>query len=172
MILSTSLGFPGSSVVKNLPANAGDTGDTGSIPGLGRSPGEWNGNQLQYCCLIKFHGQRSLASYSPWGRKELDTAEQLSTHTHNHHYWWSSLESSCFPSFYQDIPDEGQGMKVNTTGKLHALKHQMSGRIALDALASSQPYLHNVSLLSHCKWSCCLIYPVAATTVLYALLAT
>ena len=63
-------------------------------------------------------------------------------------------------------------MKVNTTGKLHALKHQMSGRIALDALASSQPYLHNVSLLSHCKWSCCLIYPVAATTVLYALLAT
>ena len=38
-------------VVKNLPANAGDTRDTGSIPGLGRSPGGGNGNPLQYSCL-------------------------------------------------------------------------------------------------------------------------
>ena len=41
-------GFPGSSVVKNLPVNAGDSG---LIPGLGRSPGEGNGNPLQYFCL-------------------------------------------------------------------------------------------------------------------------
>ena len=38
-------------VVKNPPANAGDTRDTGSIPGLGRSPGAGNGNPLQYSCL-------------------------------------------------------------------------------------------------------------------------
>ena len=38
-------------VVKNLPANAGDTRDGGSIPGLGRSPGERKGNPLQYSCL-------------------------------------------------------------------------------------------------------------------------
>ena len=38
-------------VVKNSPANAGDTGDAGSIPGLGRSPGEGNGNLLMYSCL-------------------------------------------------------------------------------------------------------------------------
>ena len=38
-------------VVKNLPANAGDARDTGSIPGLGRSPGEGNGNPLRYSCL-------------------------------------------------------------------------------------------------------------------------
>ena len=43
-----SMGFPGGSVVKNLPANAGGVG---SIPGLGRSPGEGNGNPLQYSCL-------------------------------------------------------------------------------------------------------------------------
>ena len=43
-------GFPGGSVVKNLPANAGDTGDTSSVPGLARSPGEENGNLLQYSC--------------------------------------------------------------------------------------------------------------------------
>ena len=38
-------------MVKNSPANAGDVGDAGSIPGLGRSPGEGNGNPLQYFCL-------------------------------------------------------------------------------------------------------------------------
>ena len=38
-------------MVKNLPANAGDIRDTGSTPGLGRSPGEGNGNPLQYFCL-------------------------------------------------------------------------------------------------------------------------
>ena len=45
------LDFPGGSVVKNLPASAGDTGDIGSIPGLGRVPGGGNGNPLQYSCL-------------------------------------------------------------------------------------------------------------------------
>ena len=43
--------FPGGSGVKNLPANAGDTRDMGSIPGSGRSPGGGNGNLLQYSCL-------------------------------------------------------------------------------------------------------------------------
>ena len=38
-------------VVKNLPANAGEVGDVGLIPGSGRSPGEGNGNSLQYSCL-------------------------------------------------------------------------------------------------------------------------
>ena len=47
----------GSSVVKNLPAI---TGDPGSVSGLGRSPGEGNGNPLQYSCLRESHGQRSL----------------------------------------------------------------------------------------------------------------
>ena len=43
--------FPGGSVVKHLPANAGDTGDAGSIHGSGRSPGGVNGTLLQYSCL-------------------------------------------------------------------------------------------------------------------------
>ena len=38
-------------VVQNLPADAGDIRDTGSVPGLGRSPGEGNDNPLQYSCL-------------------------------------------------------------------------------------------------------------------------
>ena len=43
--------FPGGSVVKNLPAKAGDEGDAGSIPGSGRSLGGGNGNPLHYSCL-------------------------------------------------------------------------------------------------------------------------
>ena len=45
------MSFPGGSVEKNLPTNAGDTGDVSSIPGLGRSPGGGNGNLPQYSCL-------------------------------------------------------------------------------------------------------------------------
>ena len=43
--------FPGGTVIKNLPANAGDARVMGSIPELGRYPGEGNGNPLQYLCL-------------------------------------------------------------------------------------------------------------------------
>ena len=44
-------GFPGSTVLKNPPANSGDTRDLGLIPGLENSPGEGNGNLFQYSCL-------------------------------------------------------------------------------------------------------------------------
>ena len=59
-------------MVKNLPVNAGDTG---SIPGLGRSPGEGNGAPLQYSCLGNAMEWGSLEGYSPWGHKELDMTE-------------------------------------------------------------------------------------------------
>ena len=52
-------------VVKNPLANAGDVRDAGSIAGSGRSPGEEDGNTLQYSCLEKPHGQKSLVGYSP-----------------------------------------------------------------------------------------------------------
>ena len=58
--------------VKNLPANAGDIRDLGSIPGWGRSPGGGNGNPLQYSCLENPIGR---GAYSPQGRKELDTTD-------------------------------------------------------------------------------------------------
>ena len=64
-------------VVKNLSANAGDVRDVGSIPGSGRSPGGGYGNPLQYSCLEKFHGQRRLAGYRPWGHKESDMTEVI-----------------------------------------------------------------------------------------------
>ena len=61
-------------------ASAYNAGDLGSIPGSGRSPGEGNGNPLQYSCLEKSHGGRGLVGYSPWGRKESDTIERLHFH--------------------------------------------------------------------------------------------
>ena len=69
--------FPCSSVGKE---SACSVGDPGSIPGLGRSPGEGNGNPLQYPWPRKFYGQRSLVGCSPWDRKEMGMTEWL---THN-----------------------------------------------------------------------------------------
>ena len=73
--LNKGEGFPGGSAVKNPPANAGDTGDLGLIPGPGRSPGEGNGNSHQYSCLKNPHGQRSLVDYGLWGHRESDMTE-------------------------------------------------------------------------------------------------
>ena len=74
------MGFPGGSDSKESVSNEGDLG---SIPRLARSPGGRHGNPLQYSCLENPHGQRSLTSYIPWGRKESDTTEQLSTAQHS-----------------------------------------------------------------------------------------
>ena len=70
--------FPGSSAGKESPCNAGNPG---SIPGSGRSPGEGNGYPLQYSCLENPMDHRSLVGYSPWGGKESDMTERLSTWT-------------------------------------------------------------------------------------------
>ena len=68
-ILLVYLAFPGDSEGKESACSAGDPG---SIPGLGRSPGEGKGYPLQYS------GLENPMDYSPWGRRESDTAERLS----------------------------------------------------------------------------------------------
>ena len=65
--------------------SACNVGELGSIPGLGRSLGRGHGNPLQFSCLEKPYGQRSLTGYSPQHCKESDTTEQLST---TQHCWW------------------------------------------------------------------------------------
>ena len=74
------MSLPDVSVVKNLPASAGDTADMGSIPGLGRSPGGGNGNPLQYSCLENPMDRGAWWDYNPWGHKQLDKTERLSMH--------------------------------------------------------------------------------------------
>ena len=71
-------GFPGCSVVKNSPANAGDLRGTALIPGSGRSPGGGHSNPLQYSCLQNPMDRGAWqATHSPWGHKELDATEWL-----------------------------------------------------------------------------------------------
>ena len=64
-------------MVKNPPNNVEDLSLT---LGLGRSPGGGHGNPLQYSCLENPHGLRNLASYNPWGCKELHTTQPRSTY--------------------------------------------------------------------------------------------
>ena len=70
------MGFFGGSDGKESACSAGDLD---SIPGLGRSPGGGLGKSLQYSYLENRCEQRCLVGFSPWDRKELDTAEQLNT---------------------------------------------------------------------------------------------
>ena len=58
-------------MVKNLPANAGDTRDVDSIPELGRSPGVGNGTPLQYSGLGNFMDGGAWQAISPWGCKRV-----------------------------------------------------------------------------------------------------
>ena len=75
---SDTVEFPRCSAVKNLPANAGDTGDTGSIPGPVRSPKGGHGNPLQYSCL-----ENSMDRGAWWATVHgvAQSQARLSTHT-------------------------------------------------------------------------------------------
>ena len=75
-MLMERMGFPGSSVVKNPPVNAGDMG---SIPGSQRSPWRRKWQPTPVFLPGKSIEQRNPVGYSPWGLKGLDRTEQLST---------------------------------------------------------------------------------------------
>ena len=89
--ITASLGFLGGSVVKNSPANPGDTRDAGSIPRLGKSPGGGNGNLLQYSCL------ENTEDRGAWWTTVHEVAKSwtcLSLHTHTRitalcDCWWN-----------------------------------------------------------------------------------
>ena len=76
-------------MIKNPPANAGDTRDLGSISRLGRSPGGGNGNLLQYSCLENSMDRGAWWARGPWCHKEVNTTE----HT-----------CACIPSVHPSIP--------------------------------------------------------------------
>ena len=87
-MLPRYLGFPGDTVVKNPPANAGDARDTGSIPGSGRSSREGNGNSFQYSCL------GNLMDREAW-QATVHGATKSGTHLGDEHF----QHYSCAPQF-------------------------------------------------------------------------
>ena len=76
--------FPGGAVVKNLPANAGDTRAMGSIPGLGRFPGVGNDNSLQCSCLGNPMDREAWWDNNPWDCRVRHDWVTGHTHTHTH----------------------------------------------------------------------------------------
>ena len=71
-MLDSLWGFTDGSADKESACNAGDTGDSGSTPGWGRSPEGGNGNLLQYSCLVNLMDREDWWATSPWGHKGSD----------------------------------------------------------------------------------------------------
>jgi len=85
--LRQSWGLLGWHSGKESPANSGDAGDMGLIPGSGKVPGSRKWQPAPVFLPGKFHGQRSLADYSPWGHKESSMHMHTCVHTHTRQKW-------------------------------------------------------------------------------------
>ena len=93
--------FPGSTVVKNFPANAGDVG---LIPGSGRSPGIGNGNPLQYSCLENPMDRGTWwATVHGVAKSQTRLSDYTHTHTHTHRYEWSYYRFLVWGLFSVDL---------------------------------------------------------------------
>ena len=88
------MGFPSGTVVKNLSANSGNTGDVGSIPASGRSPGVGNRKPLQYSCL-----ENSVDREALWA----------TVHKNTQSWTWQNMHANRWLSY----PRLGQGLSKN-----------------------------------------------------------
>ena len=77
-------GLSRGSVVKNPPANAGDTQDVGSVPGSGKIPWRRKWQTIPVFVPGKSHGQRSLAGYSLWGHRAMTEHVAPGVYAHIH----------------------------------------------------------------------------------------
>ena len=100
------LGISGCRGVKNLPANVGDTGNLSWIPGSGRSPGEGNGNPLQYSCLENSVDRRAWQATvhrvtKSWIQLSTRTCVHARTHIHTRTHTWDlspqTRDRTCMP---------------------------------------------------------------------------
>ena len=132
-------GFPGGSMVKNPPANAGAAGDAGLVTGSGRSPGGGHGNPLQYSCLENPTGSRAWwALFSLSGSNTLATwCEEL---THLKRPWcWERLKAGGEGDDrgwdgWMASPTQWTGVRVNSgswwwTGRPGVLQSMGSQRV-------------------------------------------
>ena len=156
------LGFPGGSVVKNLPTSVGYSG---SIPGSGRSPGAGSGNPPQDSCLEN-PMDRGAWRASPWGCKESDTTERahmlvLYLQLFFLDKCWQIVQfiyldfslstihpGNCFPVVYRDFLKQFYFFNFGCVGSLLLC--------ACFLLYQVRPALHCGVRASHCSgFSCC-----------------
>ena len=116
-------------VVKNVPVNEGDVRDTGSIPGLGRSPGKGNGNPVQYSCLENSM-DRGAWQATVHGAAKSGTWLSDWTHTRT----WVNNESLQFSSVAQSCPTLCDPMDCSMPG--FPVHHQL--------LELAQTHVHQV----------------------------
>ena len=118
-----------------------NAGELGLIPGLGRSPGEGNGNPLQYSHLQNSMDRKSLANYSPWGCKESDMTERptllhvdlhdscvfsLRSYDTRRHLYWSGfcLDGQVAPRFLPLLDSYQQRSQFQVTGQARSVATQ------------------------------------------------
>ena len=131
-------------VVKNLPANAGDRRDAGSVPGSGRSPGGGHGTPLQYSCLENPTDRGAVAAYSPGGCTESDVTEQARRCRRTTSWGCREVGSSLLQTFVTGYHPSAQHTQQDTTrASLHGLS-----RVVLWSLAEGTEVLE----LLFCDW--------------------
>ena len=119
-------------MVKNLPANAGELGDVGSIPGSGRCPGGGNGNPLQYSCL-----QNPMDRGACWATvhsvaKSWTSLKRLGT--------YARLESACLLSSRSQVTNivDLDSKSAQSKSKTHAVNNNNSKHLHSKALIICQ----------------------------------
>ena len=122
-------------VVKNPPANAGDIGDMGSIPGWGRSPGGGHGNPLQYSCLEKLMDRGAWWATVHRIAKSQTQLKWLSIHTHTHWEGWKQVLI---------LEDQSNRVESHSFSK-H--KNNFSRKYKLQTM-----YIYILSLWNHFLW--------------------
>ena len=131
-------------VVKNLPAKAGEVRDAGSIPGLGRSPGEGNGNPLQYSCLENPMDRGAWRATVHRGRKKSDTT-QVTQHAGRHVKTWGSKLEFSWPKLLTHLRQVSLGwIKLRRVTENHSgLVTTQRERIILAINIESEPVQFN-----------------------------
>ena len=127
--------------VKNLPVNAGDTGDAGSIPGSGRSPGGGHDNPLQYFCLENPMDRGAWKAIVIRVTKS-QTLKQLSTHT------------TCIPSDGTSYTNRQEGQWDNMTVSQRSVFHSVDVKDSNLRLRKSLLHCHK-ERMSHREGKCC-----------------
>ena len=134
------MGFPDDSAVKTLQ-QCKRPRRCGSIPGLGRSPGEGHGNPLQHSCLENAQGQRSLAGYRPWGRRVANT--ELHTHIilppYNRKKTTSSLPKNRTKASPSISAVFSKYKRINPTTKRQKLSEKSSHVLILRNIFKTEP---------------------------------